>query len=192
MLKLALQPDGDRLSISLRLVVEDFTAKEFMKLVGDRSTTVRWLVGDWSPPSRKPLRLIGDQNQSRLVVCAFSKDWLRLILYGDRPIADLAATFVKPCRDLCILSAIVNSFSHGKVASSVGWRLMNPWRTADAQTVRIVFNERARCLWTVHWHTSKNVQAQKSSTHCANNNVHKRSSTNWKRPLAIELTKFNV
>ena len=57
----------------------------------NRSATDRWLVGDWSANSRKPLQPVCDQNQSRLVLCAFSKDWLRLILFGD-----LSATSLRP------------------------------------------------------------------------------------------------
>ena len=40
--------------------------------------------------------------------------------FVQRPIADLAAIFVKPCRELCNLSVIVIFFSRSKVASSVG------------------------------------------------------------------------
>ena len=55
------------------------------------SATDRWLVGVWSATSRKPLQPVCDQNQSRLVFCACSKDWLRLNLFGD-----LSATSMRP------------------------------------------------------------------------------------------------
>ena len=52
---------------------------------------------------------------------------------------------------------------------------------------------RSHCIWTVPWHKSKKVVfALKSSTLCANNNVRERSLTNWKRPLTVGLTNFNV
>ena len=51
MLKLALQPVGRPVAsqspISRRLVAEDFTAKVFMKSVGDRSAAVRRQIADF-------------------------------------------------------------------------------------------------------------------------------------------------
>ena len=73
-MKLALQPVADQSPISRRLVAEDFIVKVFheigRRLIGDRSATVRRLVGDCTATSRKPLQLVGDRNQSRLVFCA--------------------------------------------------------------------------------------------------------------------------
>ena len=60
-MKLALQPVGEiSHHVSRRLAAEDFTAKVFMKWVGDRSVIDRQLFCDLS---RKPLQLVGDQNQ---------------------------------------------------------------------------------------------------------------------------------
>ena len=72
MLKLALQPVGDGSPVSPRFIVDyivagEFTAKVFMKLVGNRSATIA-----------------NDSNQWQLVFCACSKDWRQLIYSGDR------------------------------------------------------------------------------------------------------------
>ena len=64
------------------------------------SATYRWLVGDWSATFRKLLQPVCDQNQLRLVYCAYSKDWLRLILFGH-----LSATSLRPLQNLTATSA---------------------------------------------------------------------------------------
>ena len=94
-------------SMSLRLVAEDFIAKVFMKSACDRSTTVQWLVCDLAPTSRKPLQLVRDRNQLQLVFCACLKDWLRMILYGDR-----SPTLPRPLQNLYNC----HFFTGGKVA----------------------------------------------------------------------------
>ena len=113
MLKLALQLFGDQSPIGRKSIADksqtscwgfhnQYIHKIGRRHIGDRSATVRRLVGDWSPTSRKPLQLVGDRNQSRLVFCAYSKDWPRLILYGYwlptllRPCCYLCKTFLRP------------------------------------------------------------------------------------------------
>ena len=107
MLKLALQLVGDQSPIGRKSIVDKsqtswwgFHSQYIYEIgrrqIGDRSATVRRVVGDWSPTSRKPLQLVSDRNQSRLVFCAYSKDWPRLILYGYR-----SPTLLRPCCYLC-------------------------------------------------------------------------------------------
>ena len=121
MLKLALKPVSDQSPIIRRLFAEDFTANVFMKSVGDRSAVYRRLFGDCSLTSRKPLQLVSDRNQSWLVFCACSKDWPRLIFYGDR-----STTLLRPCYGLCKalprpLQPLCDChFYRSEVASSLG------------------------------------------------------------------------
>ena len=103
MLKLALQFVGDQSPISRKSIADksqtscwrfhsQYIHEIGRRQIGDRSATVQRLVGDWSRTYRKSLQLVGDWNQSRLVFCAYSKAWPRLILYGYR-----SPTLLRPC-----------------------------------------------------------------------------------------------
>ena len=117
MVKLALQLVGDQSPIGRKSIAHkshtscwgfhnQYIHKIGWRQIGDRSATVRRLVDDWLPTSRKPLQLVGDLNQSRLVFCAYSKDWPHLILYGYRsptllwPCCYLCKTFLRPLQPL--------------------------------------------------------------------------------------------
>ena len=70
------------------------------------------LIGGHLSTSRR------DQNQSRPVFCACSKDSSRLIRVGDtRPlVSDQSPTSAKPFCDLCNVSAILTFLSREAVA----------------------------------------------------------------------------
>ena len=112
MLKVALQPIGDQSLISRRLVAEDFRIKVFMKSVGDRSATCRRLIADFWKTFATSRR---SKSVTASLLCMLKR--LAATDFHRRPIGDLVATFVIPCRNL---SAIANDFSLGEVASSVG------------------------------------------------------------------------
>ena len=92
MLKLALQPVGNQLTIGHQSVAENFTAKIFMKSVSNRMATV--------PQSK---------SVASSLLCMLKR--LEATDFVRGPIANHAATFVKPCSNLCNLSPIVIYFS---------------------------------------------------------------------------------
>ena len=81
-----------------------------MKSVDDRSANVGLLITDFRNTFATSRQL---KSVAASLLCMLKR--LATTDFVQQPIADLAATFVKPCHDLCNLSAIVNFFSPGKV-----------------------------------------------------------------------------
>ena len=116
-----LSATGRRLAIDQVLEIKD---PNYLRLIGDRSVMVQWY--DWEAASRKPLQLVGDQNQLWLVFCACSKYLWWLIM-----IDDLAATFLKLCHVLCNFSAVVIFEVAAWLQALLDWGLYikdGPWK----------------------------------------------------------------